>query len=158
MQSYNISYKIAQEHWKIFNKKFNTTPWWKKYLGIENWDEVFIEYDKYEILPLLIENEFEFENEIECYLSLFSLYIGKPFEKAYLIERDTESYFIDFTGGKENFKYFPYPHGDYVLFDFGMDNYIFIPPNGTCIYVFGLKLKKIFFQLSYQNKKILKKA
>lgn len=101
----------------------------------ENWDELFIDYDKYQILPLKIEDLIEAEREIDDYLDFITNELVNNFEELYLLERDIDSFYINLRQGKESFEYPPYLHGDYVLFDFSDGNYIFAPPDDIYIYI-----------------------
>ncbi|MCS4485938.1 hypothetical protein [Staphylococcus americanisciuri] len=137
MKHYDITYKFSKLRWKKFKRKYVRFAifTWKK--DSENWDELFIDYDKYQILPLKIEDLVEAEREIDGYLDFITNELVNNFEELYLLERDIDSFYINLRQGKESFEYPPYPHGDYVLFDFSDGNYIF-----------GERMKEIFTEIS----------
>lgn len=155
MKHYDITYKLSKLRWKKFKRKYVrlTMFMWRK--DCEDWDELFIEYDKYKILPLKTEDLIEAERELGDYLDCITNKLVNNFEELYLLERDIDSFYIDLKKGNESFEYPPYPHGDYVLFDFNRGNYIFAPPEDIYIYVFGERMKEIFTEMS--NDKFLEK-
>ena len=153
MRHYNLAYKKGKKRWYKFNKRFNNSRFpllWRK-KSYENWDEQFVDYDKYQIQPLKTENLIECEREIDDYVNYITIKIKENFDEIYLLERDIDSYYINLHHGNESFVYPPYPHGDYVLFDFLDNNYIFVPPDNIYIYIFGSKLKKVFLELIDQE-------
>lgn len=153
MRHYYLDYKKGKKRWDKFNNRFNKNCRFlimeKK--SYENWDEQFVNYDKYQILPLKIEKLIEAEHELDNYLNYIITKIKENFDESYLLERDIDNFYINLHQGNESFIYPPYPHGDYVLFDFLDDNYIFVPPDNIYIYIFGSKLKKIFLELIDQE-------
>ncbi|WP_320187021.1 hypothetical protein [Macrococcoides caseolyticum] len=87
MKHYDITYKLSKLRWKKFKRKYVrlTMFMWRK--DCEDWDELFIEYDKYKILPLKTEDLIEAECELGDYLDCITNKLVNKFEELYLLER-----------------------------------------------------------------------